>query len=495
MERGSGIIMHIASLPGKYGIGTFGQEAYKFVDFLKKSGQIYWQVLPLGQTGYGNSPYQSFSTFAGNPYFIDFDLLENDGLLNKSDYNLIYWGDNPGIIDYGKMFVEKMKVLKIAYENFKRKKTENFKEFEKTEDFWLDDYSLFMAVKSKFNLQSFQTWDDGIKLREKECLDKYKKELSDEIEYWKFIQYEFFKQWKKLKEYANNFGIKIIGDIPIYVAEDSVDLWSNPNVFLVEQKNLKPIKVAGCPPDAFSRTGQLWGNPIYNWIYLEKSNYMWWVSRIKHSLKLYDVIRLDHFRGFEAYWSVPYGEKTAEYGEWVKGPGMKLFNTIRSELGEIDIIAEDLGFLTQDAIELRKEAGFPGMKVLEFAFSGDNQNLYLPHNYENNCVAYTGTHDNDTVRGWFETTGNKNEINNAIEYLRLTENEGYNWGLIRGAWSSVADISIALMQDFLNLGNDARLNLPSTLGGNWTWRAKEGVFTDELANRIFRLTKIYGRCE
>ncbi|MVX63157.1 4-alpha-glucanotransferase [Clostridium chromiireducens] len=495
MERGSGIIMHIASLPGKYGIGTFGRSAFEFADFLKKSGQKYWQILPLGQTSYGDSPYQSFSAFAGNPYFIDFNLLEEEKLLKKEDYNEINYGDNPEWINYELLFKEKMKVLRLAYENFKRLKNNDFGEFEESEAFWLDDYSMFMAIKAKFDLKSFQTWDGNIKLREDECLNKYKVELLDEIKYWKFLQYEFFKQWNSLKKYVNGLGIRFIGDIPIYVSEDSADLWSNPKVFLVEDKTLKPYKIAGCPPDAFSATGQLWGNPIYNWDYLEKTGYEWWISRIKQSLKLYDIIRIDHFRGFESYWSIPYGEKTAENGKWVKGPEMKLFDAIKRELGDVNIIAEDLGILTEETVKFRKSTGYPGMKVLQFAFSGGSQNFYLPHNYEKNCVAYTGTHDNDTIRGWVEKTGEKYEVENAIEYLKLTEEEGYNWGFIRGIWSSVANTSIGLMQDFLNLGNEARTNLPSTIGNNWCWRAKDDVFTDELANKIYRLTRIYGRCE
>lgn len=495
MERGSGVIMHIASLPNKYGIGTFGKEAYEFADFLKKAGQKYWQILPMGQTSYGDSPYQSFSAFAGNPYFIDFDILEKDGLLNKEDYNNINFGDNPEFIDYGVIFAEKMQVLRLAYENFKKNSNDYLDVFEKAEAFWLDDYSMFMALKVKFELKSFQNWDDNIRLRDEETIDKYKEQLKDEIQYWKFLQYEFFKQWKSLKDYVNNLGIKIIGDIPIYVAEDSADLWSNPKIFLLDKETLIPIKIAGCPPDAFSATGQLWGNPIYDWEYLEETGYKWWISRIKQSLKLYDVIRIDHFRGFEAYWSIPYGSKTAEGGEWVKGPEMKLFNAIKDKLGNVNIIAEDLGLLTEETIDFRKKTGFPGMKVLEFAFSGDSKNAYLPHNYEKNCVAYTGTHDNDTARGWFETTGSKTEVEEAIDYLKLTKEEGYNWGFIRGIWGSVSNTSIALMQDFLNLGNEARINLPSTMGNNWCWRTKDDVFTDELAERMYRLTKTYGRCE
>jgi len=493
--RASGILLPVSSLPSEYGIGSFSKEAYKFVDSLKAAGQKYWQILPLGPTGYGDSPYQSFSTFAGNPYFIDFDVLTKDGLLEENDYNEINFGDNPEVIDYGALFTEKMKVLKIAFNNFKENECNDFETFQKEEASWLEDYALFMALKTEFKLTSSQTWDDDVRLRKEDTLSKYTSELADEISYWKFIQYEFFKQWNNLKDYINKAGIQIIGDIPIYVAEDSADLWSNPEVFLLDEENFKPIKIAGCPPDAFSETGQLWGNPIYDWEYLEETEYEWWINRIKQSLKLYDVLRIDHFRGFEAYWSIPYGEKTAKNGEWVKGPEMKLFDAIKKEFGEIDIIAEDLGLLTDETIEFREKTGFPGMKVLEFAFSGESKNAYLPHNYENNCVAYTGTHDNDTARGWIETTGSKTEVENAIEYLNLTKEEGYNWGLIRGVWGSVANTSIALMQDFLNLGNEARMNFPSTMGKNWCWRAKDGVFTNELANKIYRLTKIFGRCE
>jgi 4-alpha-glucanotransferase len=388
-----------------------------------------------------------------------------------------------------------MKVLRIAYDNFKQNEPEDFMNFKKQEASWLDDYTLFMAIKGQFKLNSFQTWDDEIRLRNEAVINRYKEKLSDEINYWSFLQYEFFKQWNKLKNYINKMGIKVIGDIPIYVAEDSADLWSNPKAFLLEEKTLRPLKVAGCPPDAFSETGQLWGNPIYNWKYLEETGYSWWIERIKQSLKLYDVIRIDHFRGFEAYWTILYGEKTAMNGKWVNGPKLKLFDAIKKELGNINIIAEDLGLLTEDTIRFRKKTGYPGMKVLAFAFSGESDNPYLPHNYEKNCVAYTGTHDNDTIKGWVETTGSKEEIENAIEYLNLTEEEGYNWGLIRGIWGSVADTSIALMQDFLNLGNEARINLPATIGENWCWRAKNGAFTNELAKKIYRLTKIYGRCE
>jgi len=495
MNRGSGIIMHIASLPGKYGIGTFGKEAYEFCDFLKKSGQRYWQILPLGPTGFGDSPYQSFSAFAGNPYFIDFDLLNKDGLLEIEDYDSINFGESVTDINYGLIFKEKMKVLRKAYENSKLKNIKNLKLFEEEEFYWLEDYALYMAIKSHFSLKSWQTWDEDIRLRKSEAIEKYKKLLSDEISYWKFLQYEFYKQWKALKLYVNNLDIKIIGDMPIYVAEDSSDIWGNTEAFLLHKKTLKPLSVSGCPPDIFAETGQLWGNPIYDWNYMEKTDYKWWVDRIRQSLNLYDVIRIDHFKGFESYWSIPYGNTTAENGEWVKGPGIKVFKAIKDELGEVNIIAEDLGTLTEKTIKLRNDTGFPGMKILTFAFDTDSTNPFLPHNYEKNFVVYTGTHDNDTIKGWMETTAPKDQVKKSIEYLQLNKEEGYNWGFIRGAWSSIADVSIALMQDFLNLGNEARINLPSTVGNNWRWRLKEGVFTDTLAEKIYKLTKIYGRCE
>ena len=389
-------------------------------------------------------------------------------------------------------------VLRRAYENFKKSHNfllkEYFESFKEANNWWLDNYSLYMAVKGKFNLASWQEWDDDIKKRRPEAIELYRNELSDEIEFWSFIQFLFFKQWNELKSYANEKGIKIIGDMPIYVAEDSADVWSNPEAYLIYEETLKPISIAGCPPDAFSETGQLWGNPLYDWNYMEKTGYKWWIKRVEESLKLYDVVRIDHFRGFESYWEIPYGDTTAINGEWVKGPGIKLFNAIKESLGEINVIAEDLGFLTKEVKEFLEETGFPGMKVLQFAFDEREESNYLPHTYTNNCIAYTGTHDNDTFRGWFELTGNKSDVKYCKEYLALTEEEGYNWGFIRGAWASVADVSIALMQDFLNLGNETRVNFPSTLGENWKWRIKEGSYNTELADKIYKYTKMYGRC-
>ena len=498
MDRNSGIIMHIASLPGNYGIGTFGKEAYKFADFLKSAGQKYWQILPLSPTSFGDSPYQSFSAFAGNPYFIDFDILEEKGYLKLKDYENENFGDNPEEVDYALIFKKKMHILRKAFLNFTSSLSsdnrQDYEEFKKNNSFWLEDYSLYMAIKKEFNLKSWHEWDEDIRLRKPCVVEKYKVELNEEIEFWNFIQFEFSLQWSKLKSYVNSLGIEIIGDIPIYVSEDSADVWSNPNAFLMDKQTLKPIKVSGCPPDIFSKTGQLWGNPIYDWDYMDKNNYKWWIYRIRESLKIYDWLRIDHFKGFESYYSIPYGEDTAKNGKWIKGPGIKLFNAIRKELGDVNIIAEDLGALTEETIKLRDDNKFPGMKILTFAFDSDYDNSFLPHNYEKNFIAYTGTHDNDTVRGWLETTAPKDQVKKAINYLKLNKEEGYNWGIIRGVWSSVANVSIAQMQDFLNLGNEARFNMPSTIGCNWKWRVKEDAFTKNIAKRIYEITEVYGRC-
>ncbi|MBI6872397.1 4-alpha-glucanotransferase [Clostridium aciditolerans] len=491
ITRSSGILMHIASLPSPYGIGTFGKEAYEFVDFLVEAGQKYWQILPIGPTGAGDSPYQSFSTFAGNPYFIDLDLLKEEGLLTKEDYENVNFGNDPEKVDYEKMFNNKMPILKIAFQNSEGKYKDEIKNFKFENKAWLEDYALYMAVKSEFDLRSWQEWDTDIKLRKKTALEHYKEELKNEIDYWVFLQYIFFKQWVALKNYANINGIKIIGDIPIYVAEDSADTWANSEVFMLDEEK-RPIVVSGCPPDAFSATGQLWGNPIYNWSYLEKTNYKWWIERIKGNINLYDVTRIDHFRGFESFWQIPYGEPTAVNGKWVKGPGIKLFNAVKEALGEVDIIAEDLGYLTQEVIDFRDASGYPGMKVLEFAFDTREESDYLPHNYEKNCIVYTGTHDNDTVMGWFENT-QKSDTDFAKRYLKLNKKEGYNWGFIRGALSSVGNLAIAQMQDYLGLGSEARMNIPSTLGGNWLWRVKREYLSHKLAKKINKITKLYGR--
>lgn len=491
IKRSSGILMHITSLPESYGIGTFGKEAYNFVDFLIKAGQKYWQILPLGPTGEGDSPYQPFSSFAGNPYFIDLDILNLDGILDKSVYENIDFGSDPEKVDYDKIFKNKMKVLKIAYENFIEKYNPNVDKFREENKLWLEDYALYMALKLKFDLKPWQEWKTDIKLRKKSALTHYKDELKHEIGFWIFLQYEFFKQWTALKSYANRNGIKIIGDIPIYAAADSADTWSNSEVFLLDE-NKNPIMVSGCPPDAFSKTGQLWGNPIYNWSCLENSGYKWWIERIRKNASLYDVTRIDHFRGFESFWEIPFGEDTAVNGKWVKGPGIKLFDKVKDELGNVSIIAEDLGYLTEDVINFRIAAGYPGMKVLEFAFDTREESDYLPHNYDKNCVVYIGTHDNAPVMGWLKDAGEK-DVDFSKKYLKLSKEEGYNWGFIRGALSSVSNLSIIQIQDYLGLGNEARMNIPSTIGGNWQWRVKKEDINAKLAEKIKDITKLYGR--
>lgn len=491
MKRSSGILMHITSLPSPYGIGTMGKDAYEFVDFLEKAGQRYWQLLPLGPTSFGDSPYQSFSSFAGNPYLIDLDLLVQEGLLKEEDFQNINFGSDREKVDYEKIYFRKFPVLRKAYENSKEKFAGEISGFLQEHRNWVEDYALYMAVKKHFGMKPWKDWDEDLKQREAGALDTYKNLLEDEIKYWIFLQCVFFKQWTALKTYANHKGIRIIGDIPIYVAEDSADAWANSELFyLDEYKN--PICFAGCPPDSFSEIGQLWGNPLYRWDVLEQRGYDWWIERIKGNLKLYDVIRIDHFRGFESYWQIPYGSKTAATGQWVKGPGMKLFDAVNAQLGTVEIIAEDLGFLTEEVLQFRADSGYPGMKVLQFAFDTREESDYLPHNYDKNCVVYTGTHDNDTVMGWMKTA-NEKDVAYAVNYFHLTEEEGYHWGFIRGAWSSVGRLAIAPLQDFLGLDSAHRMNIPSTIGGNWQWRARKEDISKKLAEKICQLTKLYGR--
>ena len=491
--RTSGVLMPVASLPGKYGIGTFSKNAYKFVDKLKKAGQSYWQILPLGPTGYGDSPYQSFSTFAGNPYFIDLESLIEDGLLTKGECDRYDFGKNTDSIDYEKIYLSRFKVLRIAFERADLASDKEYKKFCKDNAFWLDDYALYMAVKNSFNGVSFIEWDEDIRLRRKAAMETYRKNYATEIEFYKFQQYMFNKQWTKLKKYANDNGIKIIGDIPIYVAFDSADTWANPDLFLFDEAGL-PTKVAGCPPDYFAITGQLWGNPLYDWDYHKKTGYEWWIKRMQNCLKLYDVIRVDHFRAFDEYYAIPYGDPTAEFGKWMPGPGLDLFKSIEKALGKIDIIAEDLGFLTDTVIKLVSDSGFPGMKVLQFAFDSREESDYLPHNYIKNTVVYTGTHDNDTILGWYDAIS-KEDRKFAREYLNNTSDEGTElaWDFIRLAMGSVSDKCITPMSDILGLGTEARINTPSTLGGNWTWRMKNNEFSSDIAKKLYDVTRIYRR--
>lgn len=492
--RKQGILLPISSIPSKYGIGTFGKESYAFVDFLKKSGQKLWQILPLGPTGYGDSPYQSFSTFAGNPYYIDLEDLIEEGYLTKEECASFDFGSNEHYVDYDKVYAARLVVLRMAYERAKAselEKSEDYQQFVKKNSHWLEDYALYMSVKKAFQGKLFLEWDDDIRLRKEEALEKYKAELAEDIAFYKFEQYLFAKQWKALKKYANEAGIEIVGDIPIYVAFDSADTWANPELFLLDEAG-EPIGVAGCPPDAFSETGQLWGNPLYRWEYHKETGYAWWMRRIAHCYELYDVVRIDHFRGFDEYWFVPYGDPTAERGHWEKGPGYDLFRTMKETLGDKKVIAEDLGFLTDSVIELVKRTGYPGMKILQFAFNAWQDNSYLPHNYEKNCVVYTGTHDNETTAGWIRTRSS--EDREFIEkYLNRYEEKELTWELVRLAVSSVADTAIIPMQDYLDLGNEARINMPSSLGNNWKWRMDKNALSDELADKIYEMAKLYGR--
>lgn len=492
-ERSSGILMHISSLAGDYGIGDFGKGAYDFIDFLERSGQRYWQILPIGITGYGDSPYQSFSAFAGNPYFIDLNELIQMGYLERKRVAKVDLGRHANKVDYEKLYLNKMPLLREAFENSKIKLKPELERFAQAEGEWLDDFSTYMAVKAANENCSWLHWSEAFQSPLSEAVVAFKKDNADEISFWIFTQYFFFKQWFALKSVANSKGIQMIGDLPIYVAEDSADVWAHPEFFKLSDAK-KPTCVSGCPPDAFSATGQLWGNPIYDWDYMDKNGYKWWIKRIEYSLRLFDVIRIDHFRGFDAYWEIPFGDPTAENGKWVKGPGIKLFKAIEQALGKVNIIAEDLGFLTESVIDLRIETGFPGMKVLEFAFDTREESDYLPHNYDKNCVAYTGTHDNDTIIGWMENV-TRHDREFAMDYLKLDKHEGYNWGFIRGIWSSTANLVIAQMQDFLGLDSKARMNIPSTLGGNWTFRIGEKDLSKGLAEKIKHLTKLYGRLE
>ena len=491
--RRNGMLLPIASLPSPYGIGGFSKEAYEFIDLLEETGQKLWQILPLGPTSYGDSPYQSFSTFAGNPYFIDLDTLAEKGWLTKEACEASDYGDNESYIDYGRIYNSRFVLLKQAFLNSDILSDEKFTEFCKDNQHWLPDYALYMALKNQNDGKSWIEWEEEIRLRKPEAVECYKRELEEECNFYEFLQYEFYEQWTKVKEYAHKKGIQIVGDVPIYVAFDSADTWANPELFQLDEKNL-PLGVAGCPPDAFSATGQLWGNPLYNWAYHKKTGYDWWLKRIAYCFDLYDIVRIDHFRGFDEYYSIPYGDETAVNGHWEKGPGMDLFNTVKEKLGELDIIAEDLGFLTESVFQLLKDSGYPGMKVLQFAFDPGEDSDYLTYKYQRNCVVYTGTHDNDTTVGWFEKLSDGDrEV--ALRYMNsfYTPKEEQHWDLIALAMRSTADTCIIPVQDFLGLGSEARINMPSTLGDNWKWRMTKGAFSEELKEKIRRMTKLYGR--
>ncbi len=489
--RTSGVLMPIFSLCSKYGIGTLGSEAYNFIDFLKKAGQTYWQILPVGVTSFGDSPYQSFSSYAGNPYFIDLELLVKDGLLKTEEIEALDWGDDASAVDYEIIYQNRYRILHTAHSRFINNIPDDFESFKNENAFWLEDFALYSALKDYHNGASFDCWEDDFKFKKAEAIENIKLELSDNILFYKTVQFLFFKQWNNLKKYANDKGIYLIGDIPIYVAYDSADVWSEPEQFLLDEK-FKPVSVAGCPPDAFSEDGQLWGNPLYNWDYMEQNDFNWWIKRLGFATKLYDVVRIDHFRAFSAYFSIPYGNKTAKGGKWIKCPGKKLFETVKNKFGEQQIIAEDLGTIDDDVRELLKYTGFPGMKVLQFAFSPDSESSYLPHNIGKNCVVYTGTHDNDTAIGYLKEASAE-EIKFAREYLRVSKDESFNWALIKSAMATSADTVIIQMQDFLGLDNEARINKPSTTDNNWRWRIGQGCVNDWLAQIIYDCTALYFR--
>lgn len=499
--RKSGILLPISSLPGKYGIGCFSKEAYHFLDFLKAAGQHYWQILPLGPTGYGDSPYQSFSTFAGNPYFIDLQEFIDRGWLTEEECAVIDNKNN--YVEYGELYENRYPLLKKAFEKFckwegeeSEKEKDNYLRFQEENRSWLEDYALFMAVKNVFEGVSWIEWPVDIRYRWDYAMNYYRTTYKEEAEFYKFLQYIFFKQWMEIKKYAKSLGIEIIGDIPIYVAYDSADVWAHPELFLLTEGS-RPAAVAGCPPDGFSPTGQLWGNPLYRWDYHRQTGYAWWIDRMQHCYQLYDMVRIDHFRGFDEYYSIPAEDETAVNGHWEKGPGLELFRAIEEKLGRKPVIAEDLGYLTPSVRRMVKDSGFPGMKVLEFAFDARDSsgfNDYLPHNYDKNCVVYTGTHDNETLRGWLDSI-TKEELCAVRRYLGRNRGtkEALCRELIRIAVSSVADTCVIPIQDWLLLDNRARINFPSTLGDNWKWRLKGDELTEELAEEIRSMNQIYAR--
>ena len=493
MKRACGVLLPVTSIPSSYGIGCFSKEAYQWIDQLKEAGQSYWQILPLTPTSYGDSPYQSFSSFAGNPYFIDLEELIEEGILTKKECDDIDFGSDSSYVDYDKMTEHRLAILKTAFQRDHYLEREDYQAFLTENESWLHDYAMYMAIKARFEGACWMEWAEDIRKRWDYSMEYYNRECEKEISFYKYIQYLFDRQWKKLKAYANKNGIEIVGDIPIYVALDSADAWANPGLFQLDG-NYVPRAVAGCPPDAFSEDGQLWGNPLYDWNYHRNNGYYWWIKRMEHCFRLYDVVRIDHFRGFDEYYSIPYGDTTAKNGHWEKGPGMDLFRTLKERLGEKQIIAEDLGYMTPSVKELLKESGFPGMKVLAFAFDPSGKSDYLPHNYDRNSVVYTGTHDNETLVQWLEEMEPESK-EFAEEYMGKKGSypkETY-WDYIRLAMMSSANTCIIPAQDLLGLGKEARMNYPSTIGDNWKWRISEKMLPEEVIKRIYQTAKISDR--
>lgn len=493
--RASGILLPISSLPSKYGIGSFDRSAFDFVDTLVKAGQSFWQILPMGPTGYGDSPYQSFSTFAGNPYFISLEELVREGYLTQEDLDKSGLEDEGKYVNYERLYEKRFPILRRAYKNSGIRENSEFQEFVEKNEEWLPDYALFMAIKDSKGGQSFLEWEDEIKRRDPKAMARYEADYEEDVSFYMFLQYEFNRQWVQLKTYANAKGVQLIGDIPIYVALDSADTWSHPELFQFTE-DLTPKAVAGCPPDAFSETGQLWGNPLYDWNYHEETGFAWWLKRLENCFQWYDMVRIDHFRGFDEYYAIPFGEPTAVNGQWEKGPGIRLFEAMKETLGEKNIIAEDLGFLTDSVRALLKDTGYPGMKVLQFAFDSREESDYMPHNYDANCVVYTGTHDNQTTFSWWDEMA-EGDRDVALRYLnlpgRFVTKKKLTWQLIVLAQRSVAKLCIIPAQDYLCLPSTARINTPSTLGFNWQWRMKKDAFSDKLCAKIAAMTKLYGR--
>lgn len=490
LQRGAGILLPVSSLPSPYGIGTFGKAAYEFVDQLVEAGQKYWQVLPLGPTSYGDSPYQSFSAFAGNPYFIDLDMLCGEGLLKVDEIRYIKWEERLDRVEYGLQWEYRYGVLKRAFIRSNHKTTEKFQHFLEENAQWIQDYGLFMACKEHFENVEWLKWDKDIRFRQPEALQRYCKTFSQEIEFYQFLQYKFYEQWSSLKKYANEHGVEIIGDMPIYVALDSVDVWVNPGLFELDEER-KPVCVAGCPPDAFSDDGQKWGNPLYNWKIMEKEEFAWWKRRMAATAKLFDVVRIDHFIGIVRYYVIPAND-SARNGWFEWGPGEKLIRALDEARGRTKIIAEDLGVVIPQVGELLEKAGYPGMKVIEFAFDGNTDNPYLPHMYQKNCVVYGGTHDNETLVGYYDNLSVDN-LAYALQYTDCSNRADLIEKVFLMAYRSVADTVIFQMQDVLEKGNETRMNLPATIGENWRWRLTEGEFTKEKRNWLKSLSIIYGR--
>ncbi len=494
LERGAGILMPVSCLPSPYGIGTFGKAAYDFVDFLKRSRQKYWQVLPLGPTSYGDSPYQSFSAFAGNPYFIDLDILAKEGLLTKEEINECYWGSDETRTDYAALFENRYPLLRKAFERSDYYKEEAYSKFLVDSWYWLNDYALYMAIKFHFDNKEWTLWPDDIKYRTGDAPERYREELKDDIEFWKFLQYKFYEQWGKLKAYANDKGISIIGDIPLYVSYDSADVWTHPGLFMLDEESLAPTLVSGVPPDAFSEDGQLWGNPLYRWDVHEKTDFTWWKERMRSCARLYDVVRIDHFIGVVQYYAIPADAEDAKLGEWLKGPGKKLTDAIDQVVGNTKIVAEDLGISVPEVKELLEETGYPGMKILEFAFSGDRFNEHLPHMYEPNSIVYGGTHDNETLAGYFDPEKREPwELQFIVDYMGISHKDEIVDKLLATAYESVASVVIFQAQDILRLDNSARMNSPGTVGGNWTWRLKKGQLGEDQISELAWLADTYGR--